>query len=193
MGSPKALLRAGTETFLARIARTLVAAGVDDVVVVTGRSHDDLVREVCTWPASWPVRIVRNETPGADQVSSLLCGLAVVDHPALAGILVALVDHPFVSADTIRALLRRFAETRAPIVRPVYEARHGHPVIFEREAFDALRRAPAGEGAKAVVNAFLGRAIDVEAGDEGTRTDVDTPEQYRAALVRFGLEPCEPS
>ena len=98
--------------------------------------------------------------------------------------LVALVDHPFVTSATVAALVARFLSARAPVVRPVCQGRHGHPVIFAREVFDSLRAAREG-GAKAVVRASAGRGLSVEVEDEGIWTDVDTPEAYRAALARF--------
>ena len=71
-GHPKALLPTGRgdETFLGRIAATLVAGGASDIVVVTGY-HDEAISElVASLPT--PVRLVRNRTPEAGQLSSLL-------------------------------------------------------------------------------------------------------------------------
>lgn len=183
MGSPKALLTLGGRTFLARVVGTLVSAGLDEVVVVTGVHHAEIAGEVDGWPPSWPVRVVRNDTPGADQLSSIRTGLALLDRPGVAGVLVALVDHPLVTQATVLDLCRAFAATHAPVVRPRYRGRHGHPVVFGREAFDALK-APAPDGAKAVLRRFADRQRWVDVDDEGSVIDIDTPEEYARAVSR---------
>jgi molybdenum cofactor cytidylyltransferase len=167
------------------VLSTLQRAGMTQAVVVTGTHHDAITDVLAASPAGRTARFVRNTTPGADQLSSLLCGLEAVDGPEVDGVLVALVDHPFVATSTVTAVVERFLSTRAPVVRPVCRGRHGHPVIFAREVFDSLRAARQG-GAKAVVRAYAGRSLPVEVEDEGIWTDVDTPENYRAALARFG-------
>lgn len=198
MGAPKALLRVGEDTFLSRILGTLVAAGGDDVVIVTGGDDAPIRASVDRWAQAPPalsaacdltVRVVRNDAPDADQFSSLRRALAAVEHPGLEGVLVTLVDHPFVSLATVRALLDRFSVSRAPVVRPRCAGRHGHPIIFGREAFALVLGARAHDGAKAVVRAFADRQQIVEVDDEGIWTDVDTPKEYDVALRRFGRNP----
>ena len=44
MGRAKALLPIGDDTFLTRIVRTFLDAGVDDVVVVVGHDEESIVR-----------------------------------------------------------------------------------------------------------------------------------------------------
>ncbi|MCU0257181.1 MAG: nucleotidyltransferase family protein [Vicinamibacterales bacterium] len=184
MGSPKALLRAGARTFLERVATALLDGGADEVVVVTGAHHPQIAAEVDGWPASWPIRLVRNETPGADQLSSIQAGLALVDHPGADVALVALVDHPLVSAATVARLREAFGRTRAPVVRPRFLGRHGHPVVFGRETFEALRT-PWPDGAKSVLRRFEDRQIWIDVDDEGVVLDVDTPEDYERVRARF--------
>jgi len=183
MGRPKALLELAGETFLSRVVRTLRDAGVDDVVVVTG-AHDEAIRAALdAAPSPVPgVRVVHNPDHALGQLASLRAALAVVDHPGVVAMIVALVDHPFVGPDTVRQLIEAWTRTRAPVVRPRLRGRHGHPVVFGREVFDALRAAPIEAGARAVVRACGSRVVDVETEDEGTRLDVDTPEEYARAI-----------
>jgi molybdenum cofactor cytidylyltransferase len=92
--------------------------------------------------------------------------------------MVAPVDQPLVSAATVRLVLEAWRRTRAPIVRPAREGRHGHPVLFDRALFDALRRADPSAGARGVVRAHADRAVDVPVDDDGAFADIDTPEDY---------------
>jgi CTP:molybdopterin cytidylyltransferase MocA len=189
MGRPKALLDLDGETFLARTLRTLEAAGIDDVVIVTG-AHDEEIRRACNGMALMPgVRIVTNPAYDQGQLSSILTGLDALapHHPDAA--LVALVDQPRVAAPTVVALVEAFHATRAPVVRPAFQGRHGHPVLFSAEVFDALRTAPRDEGAKSVVHAAGERVVTVPVDDEGVVLDIDTPEDYARLLRGTGPGP----
>lgn len=184
MGAPKALLAPGGRSFLARVVGTLVDAGVEDVVVVTGPHHDAITAEVEAWPEGWPVRVVHNATPAGDQLSSIRAGLDVLDRPGVNGVLVALVDHPLVTVSTLARLREAFAAGGAPVLRPRCAGRHGHPVVFARETFDALRAASP-DGAKSVLRRFADRQRWVDVEDEGVVIDIDTPEDYERVRARF--------
>jgi len=183
-GRPKALLPTGRgdETFLGRIASTLVAGGVDDVVVVAGY-HDQAIRRFVEGLPT-PVRLLTNLNPGEGQLSSLLIALRAVDRPQLRAVIVTLVDLPLVSASTVRAVLDGYRRTGAPLVRPERDGRHGHPVLFDRSLFDELRAVDPEHGAKPVVRAHAARGLDVPTEDDGAFTDIDTPQDYERVFDR---------
>jgi molybdenum cofactor cytidylyltransferase len=173
MGRPKALLEAGDRTFIRRILDTLRAAGVSEAVVVVRAGQEGIVAEV---DASGFGRTVLNPRADDGQLSSLITGLDAIDRADVDGVLVTLVDVPLIGAGAVRILLERAAVSTAPVLRAVHQGRHGHPVIFKRPLFEALRRADPAAGAKAVVRAFP--VEDVETGDPGVAEDIDTPEEY---------------
>lgn len=185
MGQPKALLRIGEdgETFFDRVTATLLEAGVPHVVVVAG-ADAVAIRQKARPRAG--VAIVDNPDFDRGQLTSLLAGLSAVDHLAPNAVLVTLIDVPLVSIDTVRALLAASSRSAAPIIRPVSNGRHGHPVIFGRALFDELRRADLQQGAKQVVRAHAAEILEIEIGDEGAFTDIDTPEDYDTLIVRSG-------
>jgi molybdenum cofactor cytidylyltransferase len=182
MGSSKALLTVDGETFVSRLVRIARSGGAADVVVVTG-THDPEIREALGHLPGTTVRIVRNPEPAGGQIASLVTGLDVVDRPGVSAVLVMLVDHPFVSEATVAALLAAWRHTRPPVVRPRYEGRAGHPVLFDRAAFRWLRAAPQ-NGARGVVRHFGPAAAEIDVDDEGVRLDIDTVEDYQRALAR---------
>ena len=186
IGQPKALLPTGVgrETFLGRIVTTLHDAGLDDVVVVVapGGGADEVRQLLATLPVL--ARVVENPHPERGQLSSLLTALAAVDHPGVRALLVTLVDVPFVTADTVRALVAAYRRSHAPVVRPSRHGQHGHPVIFDRAVFDALRHADPATGAKGVVRAQGTAVLDVAVEDKGAFLDIDTPEDYAGATGR---------
>ena len=192
MGRPKALLpvdgAGGGDTFLTRIVRTFAAASVEDIVVVVGHDADAIVASLSEFDLT--VRVVENPDYEQGQLSSLLAGLRVVDRPGVVAALVTLVDVPLVGAATVRAVVERYRQTHAPVVRPVRGDEHGHPVLVDRSLFDAIRRSDPSQGAKPVIRANVSTAGDVDVDDPGAFADFDTPEDY-SKLPRSTTSPTE--
>jgi molybdenum cofactor cytidylyltransferase len=185
MGRPKPNLPIGSagDTFLTHLVKTLLEAGVDDVVIVVGHEQESVMRSFAA--RGVPARFVQNADYASGQLSSLLAGMSVVDRPGVTAMLVSLVDVPFVSAGTVRAVVDRYHQTRARIVRPTRGAEHGHPLLIDRSLFDLLRQSDPHLGAKPVVRAHATPQGDVELDDEGAFFDIDTPEDYTRALQIF--------
>src|SRR6185295_11211512 len=117
------------------------------------------------------------------QLSSLLAGLGVVDRPGVVAALVTLVDVPLVSPATVRAVIDRYRQTHAIVVRPTSGTRHGHPLLLDRSIFDELRRADAETGAKPIVRAHASVDGDMAIADEGAFTDIDTADDYTREVL----------
>jgi molybdenum cofactor cytidylyltransferase len=183
MGRPKAALRVGPggATFLAAAVAALRGGGVPRVVVVAG-AHPVAVRGALP-PGQNGVRVVAHPAWAEGQLSSLLAGLAAIDGPLTEAAMVTLVDVPLVAPGTVAQLVAAWRATRAPIVRPRIGDRHGHPVIFDRALFEHLRATPAKAGARAVVEAFAHRIVEVPTTDAGVMRDIDTPDEYRQLLA----------
>jgi tRNA (mo5U34)-methyltransferase len=188
MGRPKALLRTGDRTFVRAILETLRAGGVTDAVVVVRSGSPDVVAEI---EASGCGRHVVNPRADEGQLSSLLTGLDAVDRDGVEGVLVTLVDVPLVGAGAVRTLIARARASDAAILRAVHGGRHGHPVLFKRTVFDALRRADPAIGAKAVIRDWPPE--DVEVDDPGVVEDVDTPADYSRVVEMSQPEPAAPA
>ncbi len=181
MGRAKALLPIGDDTFLTRIVRTFLDAGVDDVVIVVGHEAYSIVDSFSA--SGLPARFVVNPDYDRGQLSSLLAGLTMIDRPGVVAALVTLVDVPLVSAATVRAVIDRYRQSRALVVRPTSGSRHGHPLLLDRSIFDELRAADPTLGAKPIVRAHASRDGDMTIEDEGAFTDIDTADDYKRAVL----------
>lgn len=181
MGRSKATLPVDErDTFLSRIVRTFLAAGIDDVVVVLGHDAGAIADSLTT--SLLPARFALNRDWERGQLSSIRAGMAVVDRPGVAGVLLTLVDVPLVSESTVRSIVSRFRESGAPIVRPVNGDRHGHPILLARTLFDLIRSTSDEFGLKPIVRAHASVTGDVGVDDEGAFVDIDTMEEYRRLI-----------
>jgi molybdenum cofactor cytidylyltransferase len=189
-GRSKALLEIGEgETFLTRIIRSFHDAGVSDVAIVVGHEAEAVrvslidrgIRPVegrLQPDSDRAIRLVVNPAYESGQLSSLLAGLNAIDGPDVPAMLMTLVDVPAASPVTIRRVIDRYLETKAPVVRPVRGDEHGHPVLIDRRLFDELRRADPAQGAKRVVRSYASDIGNVAVEDDGAFFDVDTPADY---------------
>lgn len=180
MGRSKAMLMTPDGmTFVARLLQALAGGGVDAPLVVGRPDDTELQREVDSAGARF---VMNPDADGGGQLSSLLAGLRKADRPGIRALMVTPVDAPMVRSETVSRLIAVFRDTSGSIVRPRYQGRHGHPVIFSRELFEDLRHASPATGAKAVLRAHENAIINVDVDDPGVIADIDTPEDY-AKLV----------
>ena len=192
MGHPKASLSLTdrTDTFLTRLVRTLQAARMPEVVVVSVAHDAEILRLLL--PRDPRVRIVRNADWPQGQLTSLHAALRLSSRTTrdedVEAVLMTLVDVPLVSPATVSAVVGAWRRTRAPIVRPARGDAHGHPVVFDRAIFAELLNADPAVGAKAVVRAHRDDILDLPIEDEGAFLDVDTADEYQALRHRLAGE-----
>ena len=176
MGRPKALLPIEGQNFIERIVGALAQSQADPIVVVLGHNADEMRRQI----EHLPIDIVINTEYKNGQLSSLQSAIRYIEKENRCdGILVHLVDHPYVDPRLIDLMIQRFYETKMLIVVPRYQGKRGHPVIFSRALFKDLLGAPVDQGAKSVVNAHRAETLEIDTEDEGIALDIDTPELYR--------------
>jgi molybdenum cofactor cytidylyltransferase len=182
MGRAKASLPLDSaDTFLTRIVRTFLDAGVDEIVIVVGHEADAIVSTFSA--TSLPARFVVNRDYDRGQLSSMQAGLLAIDRPDVKAALVTLVDVPLVSTTTVRAVLDCYERTHAAVVRPTSGTRHGHPLLIDRSVFAELFAADCATGAKPIVRAHASPAGDLAVDDEGAFIDIDTTEMYRRVVL----------
>ena len=176
MGRPKALLPIEGQNFIERIVGALTQSQADRSVVVLGHNADEMRRQI----EHLPIDIVINTEYKNGQLSSLQAAIRHIEKENRCdGMLVHLVDHPYIDRRLVDLMIQRFYETKKLIVVPRHQGKRGHPVIFSRALFEELLSAPVDQGAKAVVNAHRQQTLEIEWQDEGVTLDIDTPELYR--------------
>lgn len=172
MGKPKLLLDLRGAPVIRHTVERLVAAGVDELLVVVGPEHDALERAL----EGLRVQLVVNPTPEAGQGSSVSAGIRALP-PGTPATLVALGDQPGISVDVIRRLLGALGTPGKSIAAPRYADGLGNPVVFAAEIFPELAALPGDRGARSVVEKDRSRLAVVEIASP-MPSDLDTPEDY---------------
>lgn len=179
MGRPKALLPIEGIRFIEKIVSSFQSTKVGKILVVLGHNAEEMRQKI----ADLPVLIVVNNEYKKGQLSSLVAAIRDIQSrqssAELDGILVHLVDHPYVNPILVDVMIDRFYESKKLIVVPRYHGRRGHPVIFSRSLFSELLTAALDQGAKTVVHAHQKDTLEIDTEDEGVTIDIDTPEEYR--------------
>lgn len=183
MGRPKALLDWGGEPLIAYHVHQLRDAGADEVIVVLGHRGDEIQRAMRGH--NLECRVMLNSLFQLGRASSLRLGAKAVSRDA-DSILITSVDQPR-PADFLRRLAAAYEPGRAG-VRPVFGGHHGHPIVLAgtlREELMAVTEDS--DGLLAIVRAHARELDDLPTPDDLLALDINTPQDYQAALRRFGL------
>jgi molybdenum cofactor cytidylyltransferase len=171
-GGKKLLTLIDGEPLLDHTIDALLEGGVAEVIVVVGGdARAELERDVNAM-LDPRVRAVENPDPSRGMFSSIQEGVAQAQGDA---ILVMPGDMPFVSPDTVRAVIEAY--TRKPaIVSPRYRGKRGHPVALPSSLRDEIRAADSRGTLHDVIHAHTDIRVDVDVDDRGVVRDIDRPE-----------------
>lgn len=177
MGGPNKLLATFDGVPLVRCsAATIVDAGLNDPVVVTGHQKDRIEAAL----SGLAVHFSHNAEFADGLSSSLKTGMHALPDNA-DGVLIMLADMPGVSVDDIKRLADAFrASGGGSIIRATHSGKRGNPVILPKSVFASVDAIEGDTGARQIVESGNTPVIDVEIGAAAS-LDVDTPELLRRA------------
>lgn len=183
MGQLKALLPWRGQSLLEHQVSALREGGADRVVVVLGHRADDL-RPLLEGKdgVSW----ILNPDYLQGKTTSIRAGLSVLDCPTLDVILLLNVDQPRDAADVARVLEVHRAHGYA-ITVPEYRGKGGHPIALSAALLPELLEIDEDtQGIKAVVRRRPESVQRLPLDNPGILLDLNTPEQYQAAVAATG-------
>lgn len=173
MGSPKALLPIGGETFADRLIGNFEGI-CDQIIVVLG--HDaDRIRSGIARRAEF----VFNPNHALGQLTSLQAGFRALQSEMQA-VFFTPVDYPAFTRSTVASLLH--APGSSLLTVPQYKGQHGHPVLISADLVPDFLALPAEGSARDVIHRHIGHTLYIDVDDPGITRDVDDPEAYQALL-----------
>jgi molybdenum cofactor cytidylyltransferase len=173
MGQPKMLLPWGKSTVLQTVIAEFQAAGVKDVLVVTGAARKQ-VEELVGQSA----QTVFNENYAeGGMLSSVQAGLAAKKHEAQAAF-IALGDQPQVQRRTVERILQEYLARKPLIIVPSYRMKRGHPWLIARVLWDEILKMKAPQTPRDFINAHAREIAYVNVDTPSIFEDIDTYDEY---------------
>lgn len=167
------LLPWGETTVLDKVIETLQAAGMEDLLVVTGGA-----REQVDAIARGSARVVFNaEFQNSEMLSSIQRGLGAVKPEAQAA-LICLGDQPQVEVGSVQVILQEYESTGASLIIPSYQMKRGHPWLVARGFWNEILEMKPPETPREFLNRHAKEIKYINVDTPSVLADLDTPEDY---------------
>ncbi len=176
MGSPKALLKLGGRTVIEILSDEYLNSDLNGLTVVLGAYAEEIKKVL---REKFPnVNIAINNEYKKEMFSSIQKGFSSIEK--CNGVLIGLVDHPFIDRTIINKIISEFNGEN--IVIPVYKERKGHPVLlpyFLKE--EILSKNPMEYSLRDIMREHRDIIDYVEVNTDKILFDMDTKERYERA------------
>jgi molybdenum cofactor cytidylyltransferase len=182
-GANKLLLPFGDEPLVRRTVRTVLAAGVQEAVVVTGWQGREVTRAVLDLPVAVQPNLLYEE----GQMRSVAAGVAALTQ-ATDAILVCPGDLPLLRTEDIHQLMDVYlSHPDSSIVIPRFAGARGNPIVFAASYAPEVAAGRRLIGCRKLAQQYPEETCWHEAAHDRFTTDCDTPEDYQRVLERLGL------
>lgn len=179
MGTAKQLLQLGNKAVVRHCVDAVSAAGIGDIVVVCGAEYDACAGALESSGAT----IVKNDLKDSEMADSVRIGIQALEGEVpYSGVLIFPSDHPLVTAETCRTILKFHREMPGKIIVPAFKGKRGHPSLFPD---DAVCEVFFTTSLRHVVREDASRVLVIDVPDEGVILDMDTEEHYRTVIDKF--------
>jgi molybdenum cofactor cytidylyltransferase len=184
LGSAKQLVRVGGQCLLDSVLDEALASCLDRIVLVLGHRAGEVTAALKERDDRDRLRILINPAYRDGISSSIRTGMESVQD-TFSAIMIILGDQPFVRANLINLLIRRFRSSEKDICVPVCRGRRGHPVIIGRLFYDAVMSTTGDVGARNILRSNPESVLGVEFSDSRIFFDVDTQADITHLQLRF--------
>jgi molybdenum cofactor cytidylyltransferase len=173
MGQPKMLLPWGEITVLEQVIATFKAAGVDEVLVVTGGARAQVEALVGNSARS----VFNPDYAEGEMLSSVQTGLVGLK-PGTEAVLIGLGDQPQVQERSVWLVLDEYRKSGASIIVPSYQMRRGHPWLVARTHWEEILGMQPPTSLRDFLHSHQDEIHYVEFDNNSILQDMDTPEDY---------------
>jgi len=185
MGSENKLtLPLEDKTIVSTVVCNLSQSNVDQITVVVGHEHKLITEALINYRQ---VKIVFNSLYEIGQMTSIKAGISSLDAKCK-GFLICLGDMPSITAEDYNVLLDQYkstlSKTATPIIRPIYEDRVGHPVLFHHTYKKAIEKAPDESECKMIIGQNIDHYYPSKINSDNYFLDIDNKEAYNR-LVQY--------
>ncbi|MCX7919886.1 MAG: nucleotidyltransferase family protein [bacterium] len=173
-----------TLTIINHILHSIIQSGLTKVITVLGYQASQLKQQILSEKyyykeqTIYPIFVI-NSRYRLGIASSIISGIGKLPQNTHA-VFIFLADKPLISIKTIQKMIDQTNKTNKGIIIPVYQGIQGHPVVFKKKYFTALRHLDKNKdfGARELITAHLDDVEYVMVKDIGVIHDIDTISDY---------------
>jgi molybdenum cofactor cytidylyltransferase len=182
-GRHKMVLPVGDKPVIRHTVERILAAGPQEVVVVTGFKG----REVIAALADLPVTLQPNPRYEEGQMTSSAIGVGALTQ-ATDAVMMCLGDMVLLEPGDYAELVTAYLEkTDRSIVIPYFGDQRGNPILFASSYVHEVAMGERHIGCKKLANEYPDDVFRYEVTHDRYTTDMDTPQDYARILERLGL------
>jgi CTP:molybdopterin cytidylyltransferase MocA len=165
------MLKLNGKSVIRRQIDAFRAAGVDDILIVSGFHSGMLERHL----AGETVRFVKNEEYATtDMMASVQCALRALS-PECDRVLITPGDVPYLNVETIEELLH----STKPVAIPSFRGSAGHPAMIRKSCFSSLLSYKGERGLRGALAQWKKDTEFVQTDENGMLVDINTELDYQ--------------
>jgi molybdenum cofactor cytidylyltransferase len=177
----KLLLPINEIPMISHVCNTVLTAGLDPVVVVTGCDNELVTQAIPTAINE----IIYNPNWQSGMASSIYSGISALPEN-IDGNMIVLGDMPMLSKNTLDLLIDEFIVQHGDhIIYPIYEERQANPVIFPKKYFQEILSITGDHGCKKILKQYPDNAVGVSIGLPEVVFDCDDENDYFRLLEKM--------
>ena len=170
----KLLLPINEVPMISHVCNTVLTAGLDPVVVVTGCDSELVIQAI---PKAIN-EIIYNSHWQSGMASSIYSGISALPKN-IDGNMIILGDMPMLSKNTLGLLIDEFiAQNGNHIIYPIYKDRQANPVIFPKKYFQEILSTSGDRGCKKILKQYPDDAVGVSIDLPEVVFDCDNEDDY---------------
>lgn len=174
MGSDKRCLPWNDGHLLEHAIKLCKDTGLPYIVALSCRDKDDSLTQLCNQNC---IRIKESDLGLGHTLAHAIGALP----NSWSGVIVHLADMPLVKSSTFQLIADQLQ--KHPIVIPSYQQQWGNPRGFARKLWPQLALLKGDQGAKDLIKKHSDVCYVLDIADDGILIDIDTQEDYQAALI----------
>jgi molybdenum cofactor cytidylyltransferase len=185
MGENKLLLPWRGQTVIHWIVEQIIASGVKDILLITGRDREKVENETIFDEVRY---IFNPEYSDGEMIHSLQRGIRALSEDC-ESILIVLGDQPQLEQFVIREILDYHKQyPQEAIVVPSYQMRKGHPWLVGKTLWNSIMDLKPPQNLKTFLIQHNNEISYVIVNSPTILTDMDTPDEYQNALKSLEKE-----
>lgn len=184
MGIPKVLLRLNGKPLFLYACELAIDHSLHPIVVIGGKYSDLIQNEVKQYEN---IITVHNPDYEKGMSTSLRLGVDILTEKVDAT-LIFLADQPLIPKLVVQSVLTCYSKHKNAgvlIVRPSFNGKDGHPVLFSSKLFPQFSSIQGDEGGKQIVKKFKKQTAVIPFYNSYIGLDIDTPADYRKVKEIF--------